>query len=253
MNKQPQSGIVSFYKKCGETPLSALNRFRQENPDYQNATLSYAGRLDPMAEGLLLILIGDENNRREKYLHLQKTYTAEILFGFETDTYDILGRVTEFFDESVNISSEKIQEIIGQYNGTFTQAYPPFSSKAVHGKPLFQWAREGKLSDIDIPSHEVTVYNISLLEVKKISAQELLNTLENKVKMVVGDFRQDEIINDWQSVLKAKNRDFTLAKIELSCSSGTYVRAIIHDIGKQLKLGATTYSILRTKIGDFSL
>ncbi len=86
--------IISIYKKLGETPLECLNRLRLEKPDYKEAVLSYAGRLDPMAEGVLLVLVGEENKNREKYLSLSKTYIVEILWGIETDTYDLLGRVS---------------------------------------------------------------------------------------------------------------------------------------------------------------
>ena len=56
---------IKLYKEKGETPLERLDRFREENPEYGEVKLSYAGRLDPMAEGVMLILIGDENKERE--------------------------------------------------------------------------------------------------------------------------------------------------------------------------------------------
>jgi len=55
--------------------------------------MTYAGRLDPLAEGLLLVLTGEECKNKEKYLGLDKEYEVDVLFGFATDTYDILGKV----------------------------------------------------------------------------------------------------------------------------------------------------------------
>ena len=56
------SSVLTIYKNKGETPLQALSRLRKEKPELEKETLSYAGRLDPLAEGLMLVLIGDANN-----------------------------------------------------------------------------------------------------------------------------------------------------------------------------------------------
>src|SRR3989344_9613864 len=86
--------IIVLNKKEGETPLEALENFRPRNKEYKDIKMTYAGRLDPMASGLLLVLVGKEIKNKEKYLALNKEYDFKILFGFATDTYDILGRVT---------------------------------------------------------------------------------------------------------------------------------------------------------------
>ena len=87
---------VIIYKKVGETPLEALENFRTKRLDeghveYRNIPMTYAGRLDPMAEGDLLILIGEECKKKDAYLGLDKEYEVEVLFGIETDTHDVLG------------------------------------------------------------------------------------------------------------------------------------------------------------------
>ena len=89
---QIQSKIL-LYKKIGETPLECLNRFKVENSEYESLPMTYAGRLDPMAEGLLLVLVGEECKKKEDYLYLSKEYEIEVLFGFETDTADVLGKI----------------------------------------------------------------------------------------------------------------------------------------------------------------
>ncbi|MDQ3244755.1 MAG: tRNA pseudouridine(55) synthase TruB, partial [bacterium] len=88
--------VKSFYllnKKEGETPLEALESFRVKAKIGKEVKMTYAGRLDPMASGLLIILAGEECKNKEKYLRLDKEYNFEVLFGFATDTYDILGKV----------------------------------------------------------------------------------------------------------------------------------------------------------------
>src|SRR5690242_6674833 len=84
-------GIHALYKTLGETPLECIQRFKKENPEFEKVNMTYAGRLDPMAEGLLLVLSGELVKEKEKYLDLPKTYIVEVLWGVETDTLDILG------------------------------------------------------------------------------------------------------------------------------------------------------------------
>ncbi|MBP6060753.1 MAG: hypothetical protein KA515_01980, partial [Candidatus Pacebacteria bacterium] len=85
--------IVVVDKREGETPLSALERFRAKNKGYKDLPITYAGRLDPMASGVLVLLAGEKTKEKDKYLFLDKEYEFEVLFGFATDTYDILGKV----------------------------------------------------------------------------------------------------------------------------------------------------------------
>lgn len=85
--------VIVLNKKEGETPLQALESFRIKHKEYKDIKMTYAGRLDPMASGVLVVLAGEETKNKEKYLNLDKEYDFEILFGFATDTYDILGKV----------------------------------------------------------------------------------------------------------------------------------------------------------------
>jgi hypothetical protein len=98
--KSSAGQVLNLYKKLGETPRERLERLRTQKPHYAHEVLSYAGRLDPMAEGVLLCLVGSANKRREAYLDLGKEYVLDILFGFSTDTYDVLGRVMETGDKA---------------------------------------------------------------------------------------------------------------------------------------------------------
>jgi len=88
--------MILLNKPLGMTPLEAIREFQRKNPKYQTTKLSFAGRLDPMAEGLLLVLEGEENKDRKRFENLDKTYEFSILFGVTTDTYDLLGKITRF-------------------------------------------------------------------------------------------------------------------------------------------------------------
>ncbi len=246
--------VIAIYKKIGETPLEALTRLRKSIPEYKEETLSYAGRLDPMAAGVMLVLAGDANKQREKYLNLEKDYSAEILFGISTDTYDTLGLITEVSRSVLDIGEfeEQLKEKVGEMKGTFSQKYPEYSSKPVDGQPLFAHARAGKR--VSVPSHDVTLFASELTSVNGIDRVELLSRIESQVALVKGDFRQADIVKMWKEKLEQSEiKEFVVTEIDLSVSSGFYVRQYAHDVGEMLGVPACALSILRTRVGEWSV
>ena len=83
--------MLFINKPNGMTPLEVVNKIKTQNLELINKKITYAGRLDPLAHGLLLLLVGEETKNRNAYLSLRKIYEFEMILGFETDTYDILG------------------------------------------------------------------------------------------------------------------------------------------------------------------
>ncbi len=83
--------VFYIHKRKGISPLDAVLEFKKRKPEYEEVKMAYAGRLDPMAEGVLLMIAGNELKNFDDYLKLNKKYEATLLFGFHTDTYDILG------------------------------------------------------------------------------------------------------------------------------------------------------------------
>ena len=234
-------------KQVGETPLEALERFRAEkiaagHEELKNVPMTYAGRLDPMAEGELLILIGEECKKKEEYLGLDKEYEVEIVFGIETDTYDALG-LAEVSNSEVRPRSVEL----GNYSGTFSQSYPPYSSRTVDGTPLHVMARAGELPE-EMPTKEVTIYSIEELERTTIRAADLKAAILHKIAQVKGDFRQVEIAQKWEEVLTDDTREFEVLKLRIACSSGTYMRSLAHRMGQERGNGAFALGIKRTKI-----
>jgi len=121
----------------------------------------------------------------------------------------------------------------------------------VRGKQLHQWAKEGKLDEIKIPEREIEVYNIEFLENKEIKIQNLLKNIIERIEKVKGDFRQDQIIKEWKKIfheLSDGQQKFVISKARIKCSSGTYVRGIVNELGEKLDVGAIAFSIKRTKI-----
>jgi len=261
--------VIILNKKEGETPLEALEYFRKKNREYENTPMTYAGRLDPMASGVLLILVGEETKKKEKYLAFDKEYDFEVLFGFATDTYDILGKATNTPLRRKRLRSgvdgvvlkkeleEKIRENLKYFTGGFTQKYPIYSSKTVKGKALFQYARSGE--KIKLPSREVFVKELRLLKLKKINNKKLFENIERRIKKVKGDFRQKETLEIWHKKLlgentqKQKQKDFFIASFKIKCSSGTYMRVIANSLGEKMNMGALAFSIKRTKVGRYTL
>lgn len=240
------------YKQLGETPLECLERVREESDISTDIPMTYAGRLDPMAEGLMIILAGEECKEKEAYTGLDKTYEFEILVGFETDTYDLLGLVTKnTTDLSETLDKEYFQTVLDTFVGSQEQHYPLYSSKTVDGKQLHAHAREGNTT-VEIPNHSITIYNVRCTSTANIEREGLKKQIQKKVKKVHGDFRQEEVVKKWQEVLAdTPEKEFQIFSCIVECSSGTYVRQLVHDIGAKLGMPCVTFSIKRTRIGEY--
>ena len=253
--------------------MDTIKLLKEKYPELKNEKMTYAGRLDPMAEGALIVLAGNAVYEKEKYLKLDKEYEGEILFGFETDTYDVLGLPEKIIHYRRSMSIVKIRKILKSFEGEISLPLPPYSSYKIKGKPLFQWAHEGKLSEIEIPIRKTKINSVKLLSLDKISGKNLMKKIEQKINLIKGDFRQKEILSRWQKMLpkscwsiktvtfqtvkrrekETLSRRFSLAKIKISCSSGTYIRSIAHHLGQELKTGGILLNLKRTKVGNFDI
>lgn len=246
--------IVPVYKPIGITPTEFIATFKQEYPSLIQAKISPAGRLDPMAEGLLLLLVGDANKKRTSFLALDKTYEFTILFGVQTDSYDILGRIeATHFPISSSLLTHKLPLLLDDLLGEREQTYPPFSSKPVLGKPLYYWAREGKLAEIALPHKMVRVDELTSLEQMSKPKTAVSTEILTRIAQVKGDFRQEAIVRDWKEVMDELPNELTLVTCRARVSSGTYIRSLCQEIGEKLGCGAIAYTIKRTAIGPYSL
>lgn len=246
-------GIFILNKKEGKTPLEALESFRRKNKIHKDVKMTYAGRLDPLVSGLLVILAGNIRKEKDKYLGLSKEYYFTILFGFSTDTYDILGKVVrQNLTASLNKKEleRKIKQNLRHFTGKFKQKYPLYSSKTIAGKPLFSYGRLGL--PVERPEREAYVKSFKFFKLRKISSKKFLENIERRVSKVNGDFRQKEIIKIWQRFLRKKPKQkFFIASLHIKCSSGTYVRAVANDLGERIGVPSLALTIKRTKIGKW--
>jgi len=241
--------LIKLYKNLGETPLECLKRLKDEHQEYKDTKMTYLGRLDPMAEGLLLVLAGNTSKKNE-YLELDKTYEFEVLWGMESDTYDILGKVK--LGKMPEKLEWKMRSVIEKILKKKSQQYPPYSSKTVGGKSLFLWARENKIDEIDIPERGIKIFSLDHIHTRLINSEELLKEVTERIALVQGDFRQKEIIKTWTKAL-SKADTFLVSKFIADVSSGTYIRGLAHEMGKLLNSGALAYSIKRTRVGEYKI
>lgn len=242
--------MIKAWKKVGQTPLDLINELRDTNPALKNETMSYAGRLDPMAEGETLILVGEEENKnRESFMGFDKEYEADILFGFSTDSYDLLGLVTDFKNiDDFKKYSEKLEAVLKDLLLKDAQKYPSFSSKTVQGKPLFEWYKSGRISEIKIPERQITIKKADIISLEHVSSKDLLLYIEKNIKKVPGDFRQEEIIAKWREFLSDKVMHIPVLRVYFSVTSGTYIRSLANEIGDKIGVPACLFKLKRTKV-----
>lgn len=246
------SSVVCIYKPEGMSLLEAMDLLKKEHPEYSSLQLSYAGRLDPMAEGLLLIVGGEERFKKDKYLGLDKTYEAVFLLGVRTDSDDVLGLIERV--DSAMPDIDLAQKTLCSMQGKISLQLPSYSSYKISGKPLFQWAREGKIDQIELPIRTTEIKNISHVESDILQKGILWEQIQERVLRVRGDFRQREILDTWKTNLESSVlHSFIIIRATITCTSGTYIRSIARELGKRLGGSALLLNLVRVQIGPYTL
>ncbi len=276
---------VTLEKEVGQTPLVCAEEWRAEHPQYEGVPLAYAGRLDPMASGKLLILIGEECKNQTNYHGLDKEYEFSVLFGIESDSLDVLGRLESCHNQSPDwvrlgqtaktaksgnaeavkkTVSKQLTAIAKRYVGPIELPYPKFSSKTVKGKPLHTWTLENRLDEISIPTNKSTIYSLTLNSIDAIRKETLVEKALEKVnsipkvtdprKIIGNDFRRADVRADWQKIEDNEYipETFTIANFSCIASSGTYMRSLASEIARNLNTYGFAWRIHRTHIGKYN-
>lgn len=252
-------------KSVGETPLQVVQSYKKSHPEFLDVPMAYAGRLDPMASGKLLVLVGDECKRQKDYHGLDKRYRFKVLLGTSSDTGDILGRLN--WKEVRQFSKKELKKAVSSLVGKLSLPYPKFSSKTVQGKPLHMWTLENRLDEIDIPLAETEVYSLKLVDSKLYSAEDVYENSLQKInslpevtqesKKLGADFRRKDVRFDWKNWFEYhRGKKVQIATFECVCSSGTYMRSLAEVIGRELgvkdgDVPALAYSIHRDMVGRY--
>jgi tRNA pseudouridine55 synthase len=215
--------------------------------------VTHTGTLDPMASGVLVLLTGQDRLVKGS-LHWQKTYQFSIIWNLQTDSFDQLGLITDIQQLEIGLGKDtlalivKIKCAISQFPTSYNQVTPAFSARRSNGVSSFDRA---KLGESSLQKNRlVELSQLQYLGYTIISSLDLLQQHENAVSQVVGDFRQNEIINNWQKTISS-NKQFLITHHQVITSPGTYVRQLVQDLAKELQLPATTWQIIRTVNGPF--
>ncbi len=243
---KPKQEVFFVYKKIGETPLECLNRVRSDL-FLDDEPVTYAGRLDPMAEGVLVLLSGETRLDKKRYTSLPKKYTFDCLWGPSTDSFDVLG-IPKFPSLKCDISDENVLDFCKKFKGSIKQYDPLYSSRYIKKNVRPSLETERTLTrNVQIMSLE-PVFHFSE------KPENLFKIIEDKVSRVSGDFRQKEILKAWKELFDSSLFDeFKITRFELVAGHGTFVRSVVEDLVSQLGCDATTLHIWREKVGNFTI
>lgn len=202
-------GILIIKKEKGYTSHDVVAKVRK----IAKTKVGHTGTLDPMATGVLPILLG-EGTKISKYLiEHDKVYEAVIQLGKKTDTADAEGKVIEEKTININLLNKKnIENVFESLRGKQIQTPPIYSAIKVKGKKLYEYARKNET--VKIPDREIEIYEMQLIECD----------------------------------IEEKTIDF-----KVHCSKGTYIRSLCETIAEKLGTVGYMKELNRTKVGNFSI
>ena len=202
-------GIIIVNKEQGYTSNDVVQIIKKTF----NEKVGHTGTLDPMATGVLPILIGKGTLLSKYLINHDKIYVATLKLGIKTDTGDVTGDIIKENKVDTNIlDKEIVLNVLEKIKGKQKQVPPMYSAIKVNGKKLYEYARKGLT--IDIQPRMINIYNTELLNID----------IENK-----------EI------------------KFRVECSKGTYIRTLCEKIAENLGTIGTMSSLNREKVGEFEI
>lgn len=210
-------GIICIDKPAGITSHDVVAQARHI---LNHKRVGHTGTLDPFATGLLVLLVGRATRLTQFLTGVEKEYEAIIRLGYATDTADITGKPLSDVQSVGPWENDQLERALASLRGEIEQVPPMYSAKKQGGRKLYELARRGE--EVERQPLPVCIY-----EFEPIRPHEewLKNNLD-------GTFDFD---------------------VRVVCSSGTYVRTLAEDFGKQLNVGAHLAELRRTRVGDFSI
>lgn len=153
------NGVLVIDKPSGLTSHDVVNRVRRI---LGQRSVGHLGTLDPMATGVLPVVVGNLTRLAQFYTHSEKTYEGAIRFGFATDTYDAEGEASTP-PQSVELEIEEVRGLAAQFRGMIEQTPPPFSAKKIAGVPAYKLAR--KKQEVELKPVQVEIKEFEILEI----------------------------------------------------------------------------------------
>ena len=219
-----ENGLILVYKRKGKTSRNVVENISKK----YGVKAGHIGTLDPMAKGLLPVLVGNSCKLSKYLMEHDKTYLVEMKFGYNTETLDIEGEILEedkSFRENNIVDNEFFDMIIMAMKkelGTKKQIPPIYSAKKLNGKKLYEIARKDKEKAIEMAKEkakEITIYNMYDISLKEL--------WDNDPKDIVLSFK-------------------------VECSSGTYIRSLVRDIAENMGTIAIMTDLRRIAVGNYN-
>jgi tRNA pseudouridine55 synthase len=155
------NAVLIIDKPAGLTSHDVVNRVRRI---LQQRAVGHLGTLDPLATGVLPLVLGNLTRLAQFYTASEKTYEGVMRFGFATDTYDAEGEATSP-PQVVKVSLEQVRGLAAGFRGVIEQMPPPFSAKKIHGVPAYKLARKHK--DVPLKAVQVEIKEFDILGVDR--------------------------------------------------------------------------------------
>ena len=202
--------------------------------------VGHAGTLDPMATGLLLLGVGRATRFLTYLVGADKTYAATIRLGLETTTEDAEGEVTAAHGCRIDdLSGDRLQKALAGLTGQIQQVPSAVSAIKVDGVRAYKRVRDGQ--DVELEARPVTIHELRLTGEPRQAVVDLAGAVAGGVATgAETDGAGDEV--------QVVDLD-----VVVSCSSGTYVRALARDLGQALGCGAHLTALRRTRVGPFDV
>jgi tRNA pseudouridine55 synthase len=204
------NGLLVVDKPGGMTSHDVVNRLRKITGE---RSIGHLGTLDPMATGVLPLLMGKYTRLAQYFTAAEKSYRGDIRFGFATDTLDADGEPAgpdRWPEVTTAITVDRVRAAAARFHGEIEQMPPQFSAKKVDGQPAYKMAREGKPVELKPAKIRIDSFEIAALE-------------------------------------------GPVASFTIDISSGGYVRSVAHELGQNLGCGAHLNRLRRTRAGMFTL
>lgn len=241
------SKIIIANKPVSLTSKDFADKIKE---NYKFKKICFCGRLDPMARGEMLLLADEMCKFMDENQKYDKTYQFEIVFGIKTDSDDPLGIFEEIsFNFNKTIILEKIINEIKNYPKTFTQDFHKFSSIRVNGKPL--WLHSKNNNNIKKPNHSVTIKSTNILNENLYTIQSFSQNIIRNIDQIYKkhDLRQELISKNWNKfMIDNEKKNIYSLKVELTVSTGFYIRQFVRDISNKINFPLMVYDINRIKI-----
>ncbi len=234
-------GLIIVDKPIGKTSFDMVHEIRKK---YNIQKVGHIGTLDPLATGVLPILIGQATKLSDYLMEHDKEYIATLKLGQATETGDQEGKIIEE-KEVPNLGKIDIQRILNEnFIGEQMQVPPMYSAIKVNGKKLYELARKGE--KIDVAPRKINIFEIEYLE-KDVTM--------NDSKNLLLDEEENEESNKMANLEMIKKEGTTKNTItfRVVCSKGTYIRVLCEDIAKKIGTCGYMESLRRTRVGDFKI